>query len=393
MARTPRIAIIGGGIGGLTAAAAFRARGYEIDVYERAASLSEVGAGIQIGPNGVRVLYEMGFKPQLDRFAFVNPDFISITYDTAQYRLTESLSSTSVAKYGVPYLTAHRADLYNLLVSDVPDRNVHANVACTGVETHGNTAVARFEGGQEIEADIIIGADGVRSAVRESLWGKDSPRYTGQTCFRCMVPMDLVPETVGPDKVSMHTHNVGWIGPKGHVICYPIRAGKVLNIFAGFVNDEWAEESWTVPATVEEMHQVYAGWHPVLLDLLAQSEAGFRWGLHDRDPMEQWTKGRATLLGDAAHPMMPTLAQGGCMAIEDGWSIARCVDDYRDDPAAALATYEAERRPRTSRVQLQARQQFLNNKKHPAPPPMSREWIFSWDATRGRDYIPPDAAE
>jgi salicylate hydroxylase len=387
MPRKPRIAIIGGGIGGLTAAAALRARGYEIDVYERAASLSEVGAGIQIGPNGVRVLYEMGFKPQLDRFAFTNPDFISITYDTAKYRLTERLSSASIEKYGVPYLTAHRADLYNLLAADVPDANVHAGAVCTGISDQGDIAVARFEDGAEVEADIIIGADGVRSVVRENLWGADEPRYTGQTCFRCMVPMELVPETVGPDNVSMHTHNVGWIGPKGHVICYPIRAGNVLNIFAGFVSDEWAEESWTIPATVAEMHQVYAGWHPALLDLLAKSEAGFRWGLHDRDPMEQWTSGRITLLGDAAHPMMPTLAQGGCMAIEDGWSIARCIDEHSDDPAAGLAAYEAERRPRTSRVQLQARAQFLNNKKVPAPPPMSREWIFSWDATRGRDYL------
>jgi len=333
-------------------------------------------------------LYEMGFKPQLDTFAFVNPDFISITFDTARYRLTEPLSSTSVERYGVPYLTMHRADLYNLLSSDVPEKNVHLDTSCSGVTARGNVAGARFADGAEIEADIIIGADGVRSVVRESIWGKDSPRYTGQTCFRCMVPMDLVPETVGPDNVSMHTHNVGWIGPKGHVICYPVRAGTMLNIFAGFVNDDWAEESWTVPATVEEMHQVYSGWHPVLLDLLAQSEAGFRWGLHDRDPMQQWTRGRVTLLGDAAHPMMPTLAQGGCMAIEDGWSIARCIDENPGDPAAALQAYEAERRPRTSQVQLQARQQFLNNKKHPAPPPLSREWIFAWDATRGQNYTP-----
>ena len=388
MARKPRIAIIGGGIGGLTAAAAFRARGYEIDVYERSPTLEEVGAGIQIGPNGVRVLYEMGFKPQLDEFAFVNPDFISITFDTAQYRLTENLSSTSIEKYGVPYLTVHRADLYNLLIFDVPGKNVHLDAICSGVETRNGTAAARFEDGREIEADVIIGADGVRSIVRESLWGKDSPHYTGQTCFRCMAPMNIVPKTVGPDNVSMHTHNVGWIGPKGHVICYPIRAGKVLNIFAGFVNNDWAEESWTVPATTEEMREIYAGWHPVLLDLLAQSEAGFKWGLHDRDPMQQWTKGRITLLGDAAHPMMPTLAQGGCMAIEDGWTIARCVDDNLDNLDAALQTYEAERRPRTSKVQLQARQQFQNNKKSPAPPPLSREWVFSWDATRGRDYAP-----
>lgn len=386
MARNLRIAIVGGGIGGLTAAAALRARGFEIDVYERASTLSEVGAGIQIGPNGVRVLHAMGLKEQLDRFACSTPNFVSLTFDTARYRLTEPLSSTSIVKYGVPYLTMHRGDLYDALAQDIPARHIHPEMICTGAETRGAVAVARFTHGVEIEADVVIGADGVRSAVRESLFGKDAPRYTGQTCFRAMVPMEVVPARVGPDGVNMRVDNVGWIGPKGHVICYPIRAGKVLNLFCGFVNDAWAEESWTVPTSQEEMQKVFEGWSPILLDILKHSEAGFKWGLHDRDPMPQWTIGRATLLGDAAHPMMPTLAQGGCMAIEDGWSIARCIADNADDIPRALALYEEERRPRTSRVQLQARQQFLNNKMTPAPPPISREWIFSWDATTGRDY-------
>ena len=196
MTRKLRIAIIGGGIGGLTAAAALRARGFEIDVYERAGALAEVGAGIQIGPNGVRVLYAMGFKPQLDAFACSTPKFVSLTFDTARYRLKESLSETSIARYGVPYLTMHRADLYGALVTDVPSANVHQEAACTGAETRGKVAVAHFEGGKSIEADLVIGADGVRSAVRESLFGKDKPRYTGQTCFRAMVPMDVVPERV-----------------------------------------------------------------------------------------------------------------------------------------------------------------------------------------------------
>lgn len=386
MTRKPRIAIIGGGIGGLTAAAALIARGFEADVYERASALGETGAGIQIGPNGVRVLYAMGLKPQLDAFACSTPKFVSMAFDTAKYRLEEPLSQTSITRYGVPYLTMHRADLYDALAQYVPQKNIHPEHVCTGVEQKDETAAVRFANGREIEPDIVIGADGVRSIIREQLFGKDTPRYTGQTCFRAMVPMELVPASAGPDGVNMHVDNVGWIGPKGHVICYPIRAGKVLNIFAGFVNDTWTEESWTVPTSRDEMQQVFEGWNPVLLKMLAQSEAGYKWGLHDRDPMDAWTQGRVTLLGDAAHPMMPTLAQGGCMAIEDGWSIARCIAENANDIATALAAYENERRPRTSRVQLQARQQFLNNKMVPAPPPISREWIFSWDATTGKDY-------
>ena len=379
MNRKPRIAIIGGGIGGLTAAAALQARGFEAHVHERAETLSEVGAGIQIGPNGVRVLYAMGYREQLETFACSTPDFISVTFDTAQFRLKEALSSASLANYGFPYLTAHRADLYNLLASAVAKPNIHLNASCMSCANHGDIAVACFSDGSEIEADIIIGADGVHSIVRETLFGRDTPRYTGQTCFRAMVPMHLVPPSIGPAELNMHVYNAGWIGPKGHVICYPIRAGKVLNIFAGFVNEDWTEESWTVPTSVEEMQSVYAGWHPALLDLLAKSEAGYKWGLHDRDPMQQWTKGRITLLGDAAHPMMPTLAQGGCQALEDGWTIARCISENASDLPTALASYEAIRRPRTARVQLQARQQFLNNKKTPPPPPISREWIFAWD--------------
>ena len=384
MTRKLRIAIIGGGIGGLTAAAALRARGFEIHVYERAPTLSEVGAGIQIGPNGVRVLYAMGLKPQLDEFACSTPKFVSLAYDTARFRLSEPLSDMSVAKYGAPYLTMHRADLYGALAASVPDKNIHENQTCIAAGTRGETAFAHFADGAEIEADLVIGADGVRSAVRESLFGADKPRYTGLTCFRAIVPMQCVPEEVGPDRLNLRADNAGWIGPKGHVICYPIRAGKMLNIFAGFVNDDWAEESWTIPATKADMQDIFAGWSPILLDMLAQSEAGFKWGLRDRDPMEQWTQGRVTLLGDAAHPMMPTLAQGGCQAIEDGWTIARCVGSDSNDIPNALAAYERERRPRTALVQLQARQQFLNNKKSPAPPPLSREWIFAWDATQGR---------
>ncbi|MBM3608049.1 MAG: salicylate 1-monooxygenase, partial [Alphaproteobacteria bacterium] len=340
MARKPRIAIIGGGIGGLTAAAALIARGFEAQVFERAPALSEVGAGIQIGPNGVRVLYAMGLKPQLDAFACSTPKFVSMAFDTARYRLEEPLSQTSVARYGVPYLTMHRADLYDALAGSVPGSNIHAEHICSSAGQNGETAHARFANGREIEADVIIGADGVRSAVRENLFGRDTPRYTGQTCFRAMVPMDAVPVSAGPDGVNMRIDNVGWIGPKGHVICYPIRAGKVLNIFAGFVNDAWTEESWTVPTSQDEMQQVFDGWSPILRELLAQSEAGYKWGLHDRDPMDSWTQGRITLLGDAAHPMMPTLAQGGCMAIEDGWSIARCIADHGDDLPCALQVYE-----------------------------------------------------
>jgi salicylate hydroxylase len=392
MAHNLRVAIIGGGIGGLTAANALMEFGLNVDVYDQADVLSEVGAGIQLGPNGVRVLHALGLKEDLARFAYQSDDMISIDWKTAALRFRQPLASRAGERFGAPYLLAHRHDFYQSLLRRFPAGRLHTSQRCTGVATDGHAASATFAGGEQIEADVIVGADGVRSIVRECLFGKDTPRYTGQSCFRTMLPMDQVPDAIGPDRISLKRDYTGWIGPNGHVILYPIRAGQVLNMFVGFVSADWAEESWTVPTSTEEMLSVYAGWHPALLDLLRRAETGFKWGLFDRDPLERWSKGRITLLGDAAHPMMPTLAQGACQAIEDGWSLARHLKKHIDNPGVALEAYEAERAPRASRVQLQARQQFLNNKKVPPPEPLSRDWIFSWDATTGRNWMPANVA-
>ena len=203
MTRRPRIAIIGGGIGGLTAANALARMGLDADVYEQADGLGEVGAGLQLGPNGVRVLYALGFKPDLDRLACAPPDQVSIDWRTAAVRLRQPLSSEAVRRFGAPYLQAHRHDVYDCLVRTLPPARVHLGMSCTGVSSDSRTAVATFANGRQVEADVIIGADGVRSMVRECLFGKDRPRYTGQSCFRTMLQMDEVPDAVGPDKVSL----------------------------------------------------------------------------------------------------------------------------------------------------------------------------------------------
>jgi salicylate hydroxylase len=200
--------------------------------------------------------------------------------------------------------------------------------------------------------------------------------------WRCLVPIDCVPTRIGPGKsVAIgHDEYVGWIGPDGHVICYPIRGGALYNIFAGHVSDDWVEESWSVPSSVEELLAGYRGWNEALLEMLSHVEHCYKWGIRDRDPLPRWTEGRVTLLGDAAHPMMPTLAQGAAITLEDAYALSRNLERC-DDPVQGLAAYEAERRPRASKVQLQAREQFQNNRKSPAPPPLSRDWIFAHDAT------------
>jgi salicylate hydroxylase len=383
VARTLRIAIIGAGIGGLAAAAALRKLGCDVDIYERTSDLGEVGAGLQIGPNGVKVLQALGLEHTLEGLACEPVDIVSLAWDDAHLRFREPLKAIARQKYGARYITAHRADLHRLLQERVPANAIHLNARCIQVATRGDVAVATFEGGKEIEADVIVGSDGIRSTVRECMFGAAPARYTEQMGWRCIVPIEYVPREVGPGRsVRIDPRDyVGWIGPTGHVICYPIRGGELYNLFVGYVSEQWQEESWTARSSKAEMFAALAGWNEALLGMLDKVEEVFKWGIYDREPLESWTRGRIALMGDAAHPMMPTLAQGASITIEDAYTLARNLASGADNPVQALKSYEAERLNRARRVQLQAREQFQNNRKHPAPPPLSRDWIFEHDAT------------
>jgi salicylate hydroxylase len=195
--------------------------------------------------------------------------------------------------------------------------------------------------------------------------------------------MDSAPRRIGPRSCVelLPGEYFGWLGPDGHVICYPIRDGSLLNIFAGHVSERWVEESWSVASTHAELIEAYQGWNEALLRIFGAVDQCFKCGIFDRDPIPQWSRGRIALLGDAAHPTMPTLAQGANMAIEDGYVVARSLAQHRDDIAVGLSAYVAERSPRTSRVQLQARAQFANNRKVPPPPILDRTWIYVHDVT------------
>jgi salicylate hydroxylase len=377
VARNIRVAIIGAGLGGLAAAGALRQHGIEVAVYERAPKLGEVGAGIQLGPNAVKVLRALGIERALRALASEPVNYVSLAWDDARLRYREPMKGPVESHFGAPYLMAHRADLHQLLGELLPDGCVRLDARCTGVRFSDGAATAQFADGTEIEADVIVGADGINSTVRESLFGVQPVRFTQQMAWRCIVPIECVPTEVGIGRDEY----VGWIGPDGHVICYPIRGGALYNIFAGHVTDQWVDESWAVASSVDELLAGYRGWNPALLAMLGQVTDCYKWGIRDRDPLPRWTKGAVTLLGDAAHPMMPTLAQGAAISLEDGFALARTLAHHGDDPLRGLAAYEAERRPRASRVVLQAREQFQNNRKSPAPPPLPRDWIFAHDVT------------
>jgi len=383
--RALRVAVIGAGIGGLTAAAALTKKGFEVDVYERAAALGEVGAGLQLAPNAVKVLNALGLDRALSAVAAEPQVRLSLKWDDGSVRAREPFKGRMEQTYGARYCTAHRADLHGLLRSLVPERRIHTGAACVGSETTRDGAVARFEGGREIEADVVLGADGIHSAVRAGLFGAGEARFTHQICWRVILPMAALHACAQRLPTPLDgSEYTGWLGPNGHVLFYPLRRGELLNVFAGRVSsDGWAEESWAVSSSVDELIASYAGWNDGMLAVFARATECFKWGIYDRDPLTHWVRGGVALLGDAAHPMMPTLAQGAAISMEDGYAVARHLDQRRDDPVAALAAYERERQPRASRVQLQARQQFLNNQKVPPPPPLPVDWIYGHDAVNG----------
>jgi salicylate hydroxylase len=275
---------------------------------------------------------------------------------------------------------AHRADLHSLLQSLVPEEAIHTGAECVGVENRKGGAVVRLAGGREIEADVVLGADGIHSVVRTALFGKSEARFTNQICWRIILPMEVLHSAADKLPVPLDgSEYTGWLGPTGHVLFYPLRGGELLNIFAGRVSTQWADETWAVPSAIDELLDAYAGWHPGMLHVLSRAREAFKWGIHDRDPLDHWVVGNIALLGDAAHPMMPTLAQGAAISMEDGYAVARYLDQGRSDPVAALAAYERDRQPRAARVQMQARQQFQNNQLVPPPPPLPVDWIYGYD--------------
>jgi salicylate hydroxylase len=242
-----------------------------------------------------------------------------------------------------------------VLSAALPSQIVKLGARCVGVETSENGASARFTDGTEIEADVIVGADGIHSAVRASLFGPDAPRFTGKICYRCLVPVDAIPGGMSS------TDNATWLGPHGAVVVYLVRRGELVNVAAHYDNDSWTEESWIRECSRAEVTDNYRGWHPDVLRIFSAAERHYKWALYDRDPLPQWTKGRATILGDAAHPMLPYLGQGACQAMEDGCVLASALASMPDDPRGALLLYERARLPRASRVVLTARARGEDN--------------------------------
>jgi salicylate hydroxylase len=354
-----RVAIIGGGIGGLTAASALLRAGAEVSVYEAAGELKEIGAGVALHANAMRVLRFIGVEDGVRKVA--GRSGYAVTRDGVTGRVISKTSrAQTVELQGIEPATVHRADLLDVLAAALPPGLVTLGKRCVAVDGSGEVAVARFEDGTAAEADVIIGADGIHSAVRTALFGPDAPRFTGKICYRSVIPTAAVRGGALSDVAA----DLGqWLGPHGTIVLYPLRGEELINVVAHYDDDTYRHESWVTRCERSEVTERYAGWHPSLLRLFEAGDTWYKWALYDRDPIPRWTSGRVTLLGDAAHPMLPYLGQGACQALEDGAVLANALADRRfaDDPVAALAAYERVRRPRASQVVLAARARGVSN--------------------------------
>ena len=328
-------------------------RGFEVAVYEAAPELKEIGAGVALGPNAMKALRSLDLEGPVREIAWESE--FQLLRNWRSGRIISKTPRDLSKRYGASGCSAHRADLLDVLSAALPKDIVRLGARCVDVETGEHGAVARFRDGSEIEADVIIGADGIHSAVRASLFGPDAPRFTGKICYRCLVPVNAVPGGLST------TDNTTWLGPHGAVVVYLVRRGELVNVVAHYDDNQWTEESWIRQCDSSEVIENYRGWHESLLRLFSASAHHYKWALYDRDPLPQWTRGRATILGDAAHPMLPYLGQGACQAMEDGCVLAAALAATPDDLSGALQLYERVRRPRASRVVLSARERGEDN--------------------------------
>lgn len=342
-----RVLIAGAGIGGLTAALAALRQGHEVEVYEQASELKEVGAGVQLSANGTRVLYALGVGEELKSLSCEATGKEIRLWNTGETWKLFDLGKVSIERYGFPYFTVYRPDLLDVLARAVRRLKadaIHLGRKCVGFTQTDGEVRLDLEDGTTATGDALIGADGVHSTTRQTLFGADKPQFSGIIAWRGIIPMERLPARME------RRVGVNWIGPGGHVVHYPLRGGAVLNFVGALERTDWQIESWSARGTTEELAADYRGWHEDIQTLIRNIPVPHKWALMVRPPMPRWTVGRVTLLGDACHSMVPFLAQGAVMAMEDGLILARALTELDGDVASRLARYEEARRERTRRA-------------------------------------------
>ncbi|MCT7376681.1 FAD-dependent monooxygenase [Chelativorans salis] len=339
------IAVVGAGMGGLAVAATLRQVGVEVNVYEQAEQFLRVGAGIQMLPNSSRVLRGIGVEERLRKVSFEPYSHLNRVWDTGEIKrelpMPESL-------YGAPFLCTHRADLHEALYSVLPPEMVHLGKKLVGLDPVGDGVELGFADGTKVRADAVIGADGVHSLVRDIIVGPDAPLHKGRIAYRAVLEASLMDGEIAPSRTK-------WWGPDRHIVIYYTTPNRSHLYFVTSVPEDakWmTKESWSAKGDVEELRAAYAGFHPEVQMVLNACSDCHKWAILEREPLPHWSDGRVVLLGDACHPMTPYMAQGAATSIEDAAILARCISAVEgDDIERAFRNYEANRKPRTSRIQ------------------------------------------
>jgi salicylate hydroxylase len=386
--RKARVAVVGGGIGGLAAAAFLRRAGLEATVYEQTPGLGEVGAGLIVAPNAARLLRRLPSGVTLQQVGVVlEAGWEFRRWADGTVLFAQRLGEDCARRYGEYTWTAHRADLLEVLRSAVGDEAIELGRRCTGVTQDHGGATLTFAAGEPVRADVVVGADGIHSVLRGQVTTASVPRESGLCAWRSLVPAAAAPA------FARRPVQVLWLGHRHHLVHYPVSAGRVVNIVAFSPARPGEVESWSAAGRPEDLAAEFAGWDPRLGRLIAAAERVGRWSVLDRAPLPRWVNGRVALLGDAAHPMLPFFAQGAGQAIEDAAALAACLTAEPGDPGRALARYERIRAPRATLVQEASRGRIAHHHLADGPEQRARDaafaaedplshnhWIYAYDA-------------
>jgi salicylate hydroxylase len=344
MSSSCKLAIVGGGLAGLAAANALTTVGIKAEVFETAPALGEIGAAVNASPQAVKALHAIGVGAKVAAVGTTSPGIYTRNMQTGEF-LEFNDRQKAAARFGAPYYTFHRADLLDALASGLDRSAIHLGHRLTSLEERSDRVALAFASGARVEAEIVIGADGVRSVIRQALYGADDPTYTGQMVWRALLNGGDVPEAV-----LEPTGHVQWIGPGCHLLAYYIRGRKLVNIVTQEDTDKWVEEGWSTRGDADEMRLSFPRPEPRLKQLLGLVTDCSKWGLFTRPLTQNWGRGRIQLIGDAAHAMLPNAGQGACQAFEDSYILARWLDACRD-PVEAFANFRRIRIPRVHGVQ------------------------------------------
>ena len=375
--KRPHALVIGAGIGGTAAAIALRRAGLDVSLFEQTIAQREVGAGIQISPNASRLLSRYGLGDTMARVAVRPSAIVFRRWQDGRVLGREELGDSIESQYGAPYYHFHRADLINLLAEAFGPRDIELGRRLVDIEQDETGVTAHFQDGGSERGDLLIGADGIHSRIRERLFGEEKLRFSGQIAYRGLAPAERVAHLGLPLDVT------NWVGPGGHFIHYYVSAGRFLNFVAVSEEATWTREQWSDRGSISDAVRNYEGWHPQIATILTAVDETFKWALFDRNPLPEWTRGRVALLGDACHPMLPFMAQGAAQAIEDGATLAACLKNTAYDVPAAFQAYVALRKPRTSMLQGQSQALSTSFHLHDGPRQYERDQAYASVGLRG----------